>query len=178
LIEEKNVGGAKVLSGSFWQATYQHQWGFFQIESLTALFTSDDVNFRTQIFSCVAAIATGDVIPWDQLDDEEPVDDDPERDGSKTEMGQIIVTEGVTDAVGCLLRLLLTKDSTSCAPPMTTEPAATAIKRDHPSRAISRIRRRVRLATWTPSPQSSKTTAPIRAYPRPHTQPRHPTQTL
>jgi len=52
----------------------------------------------------IIAIAAGDEIPWDQLDDEEPLEDDADWDGPKTEMGQI-VTEGVADAVDCLLRL-------------------------------------------------------------------------
>jgi len=52
-----------------------------------------------------AAIAAGEEIPWDQLDDEEPLGD-ADWDGPSTEMGQI-VTEGVADALDCLFRLTM-----------------------------------------------------------------------
>ena len=52
------------------------------------------------------SIAKGEKTPWDQLDDEEPVED-PETGLPTTELGQIVV-EGVADVVDCLLRLSTT----------------------------------------------------------------------
>ena len=52
-----------------------------------------------------AAIAAGEETPWDQLDDEEPLEDiDLDSDSPRTELGQI-ATEGVADVVDCLIRL-------------------------------------------------------------------------
>ncbi|KAK4447202.1 hypothetical protein QBC34DRAFT_410087, partial [Podospora aff. communis PSN243] len=66
----------------------------------------DLVDELCTLLTRIIAIATGDEIPWDRLDDEESIEDDADWDGPKTEMGQI-VTEGVADAVDCLLRLTL-----------------------------------------------------------------------
>ncbi|KAK0657036.1 hypothetical protein B0T16DRAFT_366818 [Cercophora newfieldiana] len=73
----------------------------------------DSSNIRKQVkglldelcdlLSRIIAIAAGEVIPWDQLDDEEPIEE-AEWEGPRTEVGQI-VTEGVADTVDCLLRL-------------------------------------------------------------------------
>ncbi|KAK5656704.1 hypothetical protein OQA88_4251 [Cercophora sp. LCS_1] len=53
-----------------------------------------------------AAIATGEILPWEQVEDEESVGGAPEWDGPRTEMGQIVI-EGVADVVDCLLRLTI-----------------------------------------------------------------------
>jgi hypothetical protein len=52
------------------------------------------------------AIAKGEKIPWDQLDDEETVED-ADTGLPTTELGQIVV-EGVADVIDCLLRLSTT----------------------------------------------------------------------
>ncbi|KAK3291886.1 uncharacterized protein B0H64DRAFT_408339 [Chaetomium fimeti] len=58
------------------------------------------------LLSQAIAIASGEKTPWDQLDDEEDVEDD-DTDSPTTELGQI-ATEGVADVVDCLLRLSMT----------------------------------------------------------------------
>jgi hypothetical protein len=58
------------------------------------------------LLSQAIAIASGEKIPWDQLDGEESVED-ADTDSPSTELGQI-ATEGVADVVDCLLRLSMT----------------------------------------------------------------------
>lgn len=73
----------------------------------------DASRIRSQIISLLeelcdllqqaTAIASGEKIPWDQLEDEDPLEDD-DTDSPGTELGQIAI-EGVADVVDCLLRL-------------------------------------------------------------------------